>query len=53
MISSKKEEINIQQEQNKETRIQNNEERLKNLSDNFKSFNIWIIGIPDGEEEEQ
>ena len=29
------EEINIQLEQNKETRIQKNEERLRNLWDNF------------------
>ena len=31
-----KEEINIQPEQNKETRIQKNEERLRDLWDNFK-----------------
>ena len=31
----KKEEINIQQERNEETRIQKNEERLTNLWDNF------------------
>ena len=31
-----KEEINIQAEQNEETRIQKNEERLRNLWDNFK-----------------
>ena len=30
-----KEEINIQEEQNEETRIQKNEERLRNLQDNF------------------
>ena len=30
-----KEEINIQPEQNEETRIQNNEERLRNFWDNF------------------
>ena len=30
-----KEEINIQPEQNEETRIQKNEERLQNLQDNF------------------
>ena len=35
-----KEEINIQPEQNEETRIQKNEERLRNLWDNFKHFNI-------------
>ena len=48
-----KEEINIQPEQNEETRIQKNEERLRNLWDNFKHFNIRILGVPEGEEEEQ
>ena len=48
-----KEEINIQPEQNEETRIQKHEERLRNLQGNFKCFNIWIIGVPEGEEEEQ
>ena len=48
-----KEEINIQPEQNEETRIQKNEERLRNLWDNFKLSNIWIIGLPEGEEEEE
>ena len=48
-----KEEINIQPEHNEETRIQKNEERLRNLQDNFKRSNIWIIGVPEGEEEEQ
>ena len=44
---------NIQPEQNEETRIQKNEERLRNLQDNFKHSNIQIIGVPEGEEEEQ
>ena len=35
-----KEEINIQPEENEETRIQKNEERLRNLWDNFKRSNI-------------
>ena len=48
-----KEEINIQSEQNEETRIQKNEERLRNLWDNFKLSNIWLIGVPEGEQEEQ
>ena len=48
------EEINIQPEQNEETRVQINEERLMNLlQDNFKCSNIWIIGMPEGEEEEE
>ena len=47
-----KEEINIQLEQNEGTRVQKNEQRLRNLWDIFKCFNIWIIGVPEGEEEE-
>ena len=47
-----KEERNIQPEQNEETRIQKNE-RLRNFQDIFKRSNIWIIGVPKGEEEEQ
>ena len=38
-----KEEINIQPEQNEETRIQKNKVRLRNLWHNFKHSNIWII----------
>ena len=48
-----REQINIQPQQNEETRIQKNEKRLRNLWDNFKSSNIWIIGVLEGEEEEQ
>ena len=48
-----KEEINIQLEQNEETRVQKNEERFKNLWDNLKHSNIQIIGMPEGEEQQQ
>ena len=48
-----KEERNIQPENNEETRIQKNEERLRNLQDILKRSNIQIIGVPEGEEEEQ
>ena len=48
-----KEEINIQPEQNKETRIQINEERFKNFQDNFKHSNIQLIGVPERDKEEQ
>ena len=48
-----KEERNIQPEKNEETRIQRNEERLSNLQDILKRSNIRIIGVPEGEEEEQ
>ena len=48
-----KEEINIQPQQNEETRIQKNEERLRKLQDNFKHSNIQVRGVPEGEEEDQ
>ena len=48
-----KEERNIQPEKNEETRIRKNEERLRNLQDILKHSNIQIIGVPEGEEEEQ
>ena len=47
------EEINSQSEQKEKTRIQKTKERFRNLWDNFKCTNIWIIGVPEGEEEEQ
>ena len=43
----------MQLEQNEETRIQKNKEKLRNLWDNFKYSNIQIIGVPEGEEQEQ
>ena len=49
--SEQKEEINIQPEQNEETRIQKNEERLRNHWDDFKCANIQIIGVPEGEKQ--
>ena len=48
-----KEERNIQPEKNEETRIRKNEERLRNLQDILKRSNIRIVGVPEGEEEEQ
>ena len=48
-----KEERNLQPEKNEETRIRKNEERLRNLQDILKCSNIRIIGVPEGEEEEQ
>ena len=48
-----KEERNIQPEKNEEIRIQKSEERLRNLQDILKHSNIRIIGVPEGEEEEQ
>ena len=48
-----KEERNIQPVKNEATRIQKNEERLRNLQDILKCSNIRIIGVPEGEKEEQ
>ena len=48
-----KEEINIQPEQKKKQKFKKNEERLRNLQDILKCSNIRIIGVPEGEEEEQ
>ena len=40
-------------EQQEEKRIQSNEDTLSSLWDNFKRSNIHLIGLPEGEEEEQ
>ena len=48
-----KEERNIQLEKNEERRIQKSEKRRRNLHDIFKHSNILIIGVPEGEQEEQ
>ena len=48
-----KEEINIQPEQKEETRIPKNKDSIRRLWDISKCANIWIIGMPKGEEEEQ
>ena len=48
-----KEKINIHPEQKEYTWIQKSEESLTNLWDDLKHSNIWIIGVPEGEEQEQ
>ena len=48
-----REKINTQLEQNEETRTQKSEESFTDLWDNLKCSNIQIIGVPEGEEEEQ
>ena len=48
-----KEERNIQPEKNGATRIRKNEERLRNPQDIFKCSKVQIIGVPEGEEQEQ
>ena len=37
----------------KKQEFKKNEKRLRNVSDNFKCSNIQIIGVPEGEKEEQ
>ena len=37
----------------KKQEFRKNEERLRNCQDNFKCSNIRIIGVPEGEKEEQ
>ena len=37
----------------KKQEFKKNEERFRNLQENFKHSNIQIIGVPEGEEEEQ
>ena len=44
---------NSQKEQEKEKRLKKNEEVLREMQDKMKCNNIHIIGIPEGEEEEQ
>ena len=46
-----KEKINIQPEQNEETRIQKSEDSL--TLGQPECSDIWIIGVPEGEEQEQ
>ena len=48
-----KEERNMQPEKNEETRIWKDKEKLRNLQDTFKHSNIQIIGVPEGEAEEE
>ena len=37
----------------KKQEFKKNEERLRNFQDNFKHSNIQIIGVPEGEEEQE
>ena len=46
-------EKNTQKEQKKEKRLRKNEEGVREMQDNMKCNNIGIIGIQEGEEEEQ
>ena len=48
-----KKEKDIRSVQQEEKRIQKNEDSVSSLWNNFKSSNICIIGVPEGEEKEQ
>ena len=37
----------------KKQKVKKKIRRLRNLWNNFKHANIWLIGVPEGEEEEQ
>ena len=52
-VSTRRKKETSNQKRMKKTRIQKNEEWLRNLQDTFKCSNIRIIGVPEGEEEEQ
>ena len=46
-------EKNTQKEQEEEKRLRKNEEVIREMQDNMKCNSIRIIGLPEGEEEEQ
>ena len=46
-------EKNTQKEQEKEKRFRKNEEVFREMQDNMKYSNIHIIGISEGQEEDQ
>ena len=52
-IWSRRKKQTFNQNRIKKQEFKKNEERLRNLQDNFKSSNIRIIWVPEGEEEEQ
>ena len=41
------------EEQNKAKIMKRNEDSLRNLWDNIKHTNVWIIGVPEEEEEKK
>ena len=52
-IWSRRKKETVNQNRRKKQEFRKNEERLRNLQDNFKHSNFQIIGVPEGEEEEQ
>ena len=52
-VWSRRKEETFNQNRMKKQEFKKNEERLRNLWGNLKHSNIQIIGVPEGEEEEQ
>ena len=53
MVWTRRKKETSNQKRMKKPEFKKNEERLRNLQDSFKRSNIRIIGVPEGEEEEQ
>ena len=53
MVWSRRKKETFSQNRMKKQEFKKNEDRLSNLQDIFKHSNIQIIGVPEGEEEEQ
>ena len=53
MIWNKRKEKAFNQNNRKKKELKNIMDRFRNLWDNFKQTNIQIIGVPEGEVEEQ
>ena len=53
MVQTRRKKEIFNQNRMKKQEFKKNEERLRNLQDIFKRSNIQIIGVPEGEEEEQ
>ena len=53
MIWSRRRKETFNQNRLKKQEFKKNEERLRNFWDNFKYPNIWIIGVTEGEEQQQ
>ena len=53
MVWSRRKKLTFKQNRMKKQEFKKNEERLRKLQDNFKHSNIQIIGVPEGQEENQ
>ena len=53
MVWTRRKKETSNQKRMKKQEFKKNEKKLRNLQDIFKRSNIRIIGVPDGEEEEQ